>query len=196
MSELIPINWSDQEKSILIRDGAVIYRTVGETLFQQRQIGRRFWWQQTNYVIDGKYRLLDFPSRISEVAIYPDPERFFVSGTFNKSKRAQEAIIAKDACELRNRLGIGNLDEILPEASEVMEILFQHLEATLKETRLSGRDFSNRWIRTDTPISVGRLARIGFFGTTPQIRGWFTDRGLPDLGAVRWIVPRWYISLP
>ncbi|MBI2085852.1 hypothetical protein HYT74_00765 [Candidatus Daviesbacteria bacterium] len=128
MSELISISWSDQEKATLVNDGAVsIVQREKQFAVKDKQVDH-CGGKKTDYIIDGRNRLVDFPSKVLEVAIYPDPEKFFVQGTFNKSKGRQEAIIARDAHQLRNRLGISNLDEILPEAPEVMEILFQHLE--------------------------------------------------------------------
>lgn len=177
--------YTDEEKRILKEDGAVIYSLEGETIQVQREGGRKFW-----YVVDAGERFLTLPSRVMEVAIYPDPERFFVPDSFNKTKAQQEELVRKDGQELRVRLGIGDLEEILPEAPEATEVLFKHLDET--GVRLLGENYGYRYIRTNTPInSVGSIvAHVGSFGAGggPDVDDWFAHGGGPDVGAARWVV--------
>lgn len=71
------------------------------------------------------------PSRLSEVAIYPDPERFFVDGTGDKDVNTQESMAQKDGENLRERLKASELDVIIPdEASTLTELTFRHLDGT------------------------------------------------------------------
>lgn len=186
-----PITWSDEEREVLVKDGTVLYLPTGETINGQRQNNRPFWYVAGGYVIDGRNRLLDFPSRPIEIAIYPDPERFFVPGSFDKSKARQEDLILEDRDQLRKRTGLENLDQILPEASEATERIFDYLDKT--GIRLLGQDYGYRWLRTNTPTNKfgSRFADVGYFLGVDGLRvGDFSrDRGAPDLGAARWVVP-------
>ncbi|MEK7182599.1 MAG: hypothetical protein AAB694_00360, partial [Patescibacteria group bacterium] len=154
--------------------------------------GRRFL-----HVVSAK-RVLTTPSRIMEVAIYPDPERFFVPGTFSQLKATQEELVKKDGQELQARLGIEGLEEILPEAPEVTEVMFKHFDAT--GVRLLGEDYRDpnpetrywRYIRTNTPINKSGpfIAIVGHFFAVygPYVPDWNAYRADAFLGAARWVV--------
>lgn len=187
-----PITWSDEEREVLVKDGAVLYLPTGETINAQKQNNRPFWYVSEGYIIDGRNRLLDFPSRLIEIAIYPDPERFFAPGTFGKSKAAQEDLLKEDRDQLRKRTGLENLDQILPEASEGTERIFKYFDET--GIRLLGVDYGYRWIRTNTPTnkSGSLFALVGRFRDVVGGLGVFVfshDRGRPGMGAARWVVP-------
>lgn len=76
--------FSDEEKRVLKEDGAVIYALTGTTIPAQRELqakkGKPSFW----YVVEAGDRLLALPSRKIEVAIFPDPQRFFVPDSFGK----------------------------------------------------------------------------------------------------------------
>lgn len=186
-----PLTWSDEEKEVLIKDGAVLYLPTGETINGQKQNNRPFWYVAGGYVIDGRNRLLDFPSRPIEIAIYPDPERFFVPGSFDKSKAAQEDLLKEDCDQLRKRTGLENLDQILPEASEATERIFNYFDEI--RIRLLGKDYGYRWLRTNTPTNQsgsGFAGVGGFLDADGLVVGDFRrDGGRPALGAARWVVP-------
>lgn len=188
---LKPVTWSDEEKEVLLRDGAVVYLPIGETISRQIQLESPFCYVAHGFVIDGKNRLTDLPSRPIEVAIYPDPKRFFVESTFDESKVWQEVRLREDCDELRKRIGLENLDEILPEASEVTELAFRHFRET--QGRLFGKDYSYRWMRTNTPIDKwGSLfAGVGNWREVDGllINDWPGIGSHYGLGAARWLVP-------
>lgn len=193
-----PLTFTDQERETLVNDGAVLYLPTGETIKGQREAGRPFWYVASGFKEEGRNRLTEFPSRRIEVAIYPDPEIFFVPGSFNKTTDQQDALSAEDSENLRKRLGLAEIGIIRPEASEATEIMFKHFDAT--EVRLLGKDYMVEagqyypYIRTNTPTVLGgsRLACVGGFGADdgPSVFDWDRAGRHVGLGAARWVVPQ------
>lgn len=192
--------FTDEERKVLIDDGAYIYLPTGETIRGQQQADKPFWFVNEGYVVDedGKNRLLDFPARRIEIAIYADPkdpERFFVPGSFNKNTDQQDKLRAKDSEDLRKRLGFLGITMIRPEAPEVTEVMFKHFAET--GVRLLGEDWIKdgywRYIRTNTPTnkSGSDLASVGHWYADDgmNVHDWDRDRGRVDLGGARWVVP-------
>lgn len=114
--------------------------------------------------------------------------------SFNKTIEEQIALIEADAKSLRERLGLQNIGEILPEASEVTEVLFKHFDATLN-VHIFGKDYkhSNYWryIRTCTPTNKtgSFVAHIGLWAGEVGIGDWERYERSVLIGAARWIVP-------
>lgn len=186
--------FDDQEKEVLVNDGAVIYLPEGYTINIQRvrEIGTYFW-----NVIHETPRLTDFPPRRIEVAIYPDPERLFISDSFNKNVAQQDRLIEQDTEYLRRKLRAEGLIMWRPEASEVTEVMYKHFRET--GVNLLGADFMRRGgrygpsVRTSTPTKFGRFAVVsGSFrkGDGPQILDSYPQESNNNLGVIRWIVPR------
>lgn len=73
-----PMVFSEEEKKTLLADGAVIYLPTRETIKSQKAAKRPFRYIFNSQEVNDRDRLTDFPSRPIEVAIYPDPEKFFV----------------------------------------------------------------------------------------------------------------------
>lgn len=188
--------FTNRQKEVLVGDGAVLYLPVGESIQNQR-VNRKFCYVASGYDENGANRLLDFRSRIIEVAIYPEPERFFVPDTFNKTTNQQEILRKQDIENLKERLGLENITIIRPEATEVVDIMFQHFDAT--GICLLGKDFIDeykgywRYIKTSTPTSRdgSHLARVGYFHASdgPSIEGWLRGKRSVSLGLARWIIP-------
>ena len=188
-----PLTFSNQEREVLLGDGAVLYLLTGETIRDQQQAGRPFW-----YVVDGGERLLDFPALRIEVVIYPDPEKFFVPESFNKTITQQDNLMEQDTLNLRKRLGLEGITMVRPEASEVTEVVFKHFKET--QVRLFGENYKEQasgyypYTRTSTPTnkSGSYLAGIGFFSAVGGLRvsGWHLDHRYARLGLVRWVVPQ------
>ena len=149
------LTFTDETRRALLNDGAVIYLPTGETIKSQRDAKRPFAYLPEGFKVNGRNRLTEFPARKIEVAIYPDPEKFFVPDTFNKDTDRQTVLIEQDADSLRKRLGLENITEILPEASEATEVIFRYFDKTA--VRLLGRDYmrDGHWsyIRTATPTN-------------------------------------------
>src|SRR3989344_5778047 len=96
--------FSDKEKHVLEGDGAVVYALTGITIPAQEAARREkrkpsFW-----YIVEAGDRLTVLPSRTIEVAILPDPERFFVPYSFGQNIDTQERLASADVRILRVRL--------------------------------------------------------------------------------------------
>lgn len=189
--------FTEQEREILLADGAVLYLPTGKTINDQRAAGREFWYVAPGFMEEGKNRLTEFPSRRIEVAIYPAPERFFVPGSFDKTMGQQDEASREDAKELRKRLGLKGIEIVRPEASEVTEVMFEHFDAT--RVRLLGEEYREQaaghwpYIRTNTPTdkSGSCYVWVGSFDPNdgPDVDVWLGDDHLVFLGVARWVVP-------
>ncbi|MBI4084308.1 MAG: hypothetical protein HY431_00200 [Candidatus Levybacteria bacterium] len=190
--------FSQEQKEALVNDGAVIYLPTGVTIMKQEKLqlqkGKPSFW----YVTEGGDALLALPSRRMEVAIYPDPERFFVPGTFDKDLNEQERLAAEDGQALSQILGIEGIMQIIPaEASSVTEVAFQRLDGT--GIWLFGEEYAAaqglKWVygRTKNPTNrTGSfVADVGGARSDSglDVNGWHRDCGFDYLGAVRWVVP-------
>ncbi len=189
--------FTDQERKGYEDDGAFIYLPKGETIRGQKAV-RPLWLGTEGYVEeDGKNRLLDFPPRRIEVAIWADPkdpEKLFVPGSFDKNTDQQDKLRLKDAENLAKRLGFP-VNLIRPEAPEVTEVMQQHFNET--GVCLLGEDWIKdgywRYIRTGTPTnkSGSSFASVGYFsaGGGPDVDDWSRDKSRVYLGDARWAVP-------
>lgn len=182
---LKPITFSERTREVLISDGAVLYLPESKSLKDQKREGRSF-----RYIVDASSRgFLTLRARPIEVAIYPDPERFFVPKSSNIAKSLQEELQADDARALRQKLGVEDITEIMPEVSEATEVIFEHYDKT--GVRLLGMDFRYLYMKTNTPTnkSGSNVAIVGGFdGRGPSVHGWDVDGGIPGFRAARWIV--------
>lgn len=190
--------FTDEEKEALRTDGAVIYLLHGETILSQKESQRAKGKPSFGYVVDAGERLLVLPSRKIELAIYPDPEKFFVPQSFNKSVKKQEEVVAQDARDLRERLNLTGISEIIPdEAATLSEIVFQHLDAT--GVWLFGKEYAAAqgldWVygRTKNPTNASgsHVASVG--DADPDdglgVDGWLRGDGRHRVGALRLVVP-------
>jgi len=177
----------EDEKKKLIEDGAVIYELAGDTIGRQQESGRKFW-----YVTNGGQQLLQLPSLRTEVAIYPDPERFFVPKSGGKDLETIKALLREDAKNLRMRLKLDRIDEIVPnEASTLTELFFKHADKT--GVLLFGSEFGFLYGITNNPINdqATRVANVGSADVEHGlcIRGWFHEVGNAHVHVVRLVVP-------
>ncbi len=189
------IKFTDEERKALVDDGAVIYLPTGETIKAQKSARRPFWYIADGFKENGVNRLTEFPSRPIEVAIYPDPERFFVPESNSKTTDQQIALVEQDAHALRERLGLPNIGEVLPESSEATEVLFKHFDAT--GVRILGQDYMKdgywSYIRTNTPTNK-EGSGVAFVGGWDAADGldvfdWLRDASDVYFHAARWVVP-------
>ncbi len=187
--------FTDEETKKLIKDGAVIFSLIGETIEHQRTTGRLF-----RYIADGGDRLLKLPSIKTQVAIYPDPRRFFIPNSGNKDLPTQEKLTEKDGQELRKRLGLKDdgVDVIIPDqASTLTELIFQHLDKTTKKGNpvwLFGEDYGYLYGRTKNPVneSGSHVAYVGdaYPDYGVSVNDWNADDGHDRLRVVRLIVAK------
>ena len=189
--------FTDAEKEALIADGALIYTLRGETITAQRESQAKKGKPAFRDVVEGGDRTLVIPSRQIEIAIYPAPDKFFVSGSFTRNVREQEALVAADAGDLRKRLGKG-LGEMIPdEASTFTDITFQHLDATgdwlFGQRYAEAQGLSRVYGRTKNPTnsSGSSVANVG--AANPDrglhVGRWPRDYGDRSVGAVPIVVP-------
>lgn len=199
--EVEAVTFTDEEKEALKhvrKTEPQFYLPTGETIRSQ-QGSRRIGVYSSGYEEeDGTNRLLDFPARRIEVAIWADPknpEDFFIPGSFKKDTDQQDKLRAKEAEALSKRPGLRGVTIIRPEASEVTEVMFKHFDET--GVRLLGQDWVKdgywRYIRTNTPTtkSGSRLARVGGFNADlgPSVLDWLRDESNVNLGLAFWVVP-------
>lgn len=164
--------FTEQETGVLIGDGVAILDLTEETIEDQQKAGRRF-----GYVSARGDILLKVPSIKTQVAIFPDPERFFVPNTGWKGFSTrddlamQEELTKKDAEELRERTGLEDLDEIIPSsAATLTQLTFLYFDRTTREGKgvwLFGRDYGFRYGRTNHPMNrsdAPEFFRVGFAG--------------------------------
>jgi len=182
--------FTEEERKILKDDGAKIYPIEGETIQAQMDAGRPF-----HYVAD-RVLLLNTPSLVSEMAIYPNPNRFFVSSTLGKKLSKQEKLVKKDASQLRKRLGLKGIDEIIPqEAATVTELLFKHRRGSKSKVWLLGESYRHLRVITKNPTDESglRVALVSFrFSMGPGliVETWDRNLGFSDICAIRLIVPK------
>lgn len=187
--------WSTEEKRALVEDGAVIYPSTETTIRTQRLGGQPFWYVVKAFQLKGKNRLLDYPSRLTEVAIYPYPDRFLVAKSIKEKVPAQREILFENLLEVQRRLGLENLAQTLPEAAEATEIIFRHFHATGE--RILGMNYKDRWMRTATPTEevsdsyMGvHVAHVGEWAVPGLVVDQWRERNVEHtLGAACWLVP-------
>ncbi len=189
------VKFSDEERRVLISSGAKLYLPRGETVKAQLAASRPFSDITHGYQENGRNRLSEFPARPIEVAIYPQPENFFVPDSLNKTTDEQIALIETDAQLLREELGLPNITEVLPEVSEATEVLFKHFIST--GMRILGNEYTTdgklSLIRTSTPINEDG-SDVAYVGAWDRYRGlsvggWYRNQSYNLISVARWVVP-------
>ena len=193
--------FTDPEEQAFKKDGAYFIDLTGETIEDQREAKRLF-----GYVTDGGNGLLKLPSIKARVAIFPDPKKFFIPNSGNKSLPTQEELAKKDGQELRKRLGLKDdgVDVIIPDqASTLTELTFRYLDETTKKGKgiwLFGPDYAVAqgldWVygRTKNPVyeSGSLVAGVGVAdpGGGVDVGRWRADGGDRHLHVVRLVVAK------
>lgn len=201
--EVDAITFTDEERKALLEVRAIkprFYLPTGETIRGQLGSRRLDVYPEGYTEEDGTNRLRDFPARRIEVAIWADPENpeeFFVRGSFNKSTDQQDRLRVKEAEDLSKGPGLSGVTMIRPEAPEVTEVMFKHLDET--GVRLLGEEWIDkkndywRYIRTSTPTNKpgSLVADVGYFRADdgPDVSDDPVGEGDPHLGDARWVVP-------
>ncbi|MEK7497564.1 MAG: hypothetical protein AAB656_01455 [Patescibacteria group bacterium] len=179
--------FSDKDREALLKNGAVIYELTGKTIVAQQEAGERFW-----YITDGGERLVKKPSRLGEVAIFPEPSEFFIPGSGNKTLAEQEKLAEKDTNVLRKELKTKGIKVIIPEeASTFTGVTFKYLKETGKW--LLGEDYGYNYGRTKNPTneSGSSVAIVGCANSDNglSVGGWRRDSGSDGVRVVRLVVP-------
>lgn len=191
-------SFTDEEKAALINDGAVVYTLQEETVNSQKEAQQSKGKPSFGYLVDGGERLVAKPSKRIQVAIYPDPDKFFVPNSFSKSVTKQEERVAQDAQDLRQRLNLSNVTEIIPdEAATLTEIVFKHLDETgewlfdKKYAAAQGLDWVYGRTKNPTNSSGSSVANVGDADPDDGVRvgDWARGHGDHDVGVARLVVP-------
>ena len=187
--------FTDQEKEALRKDGAAIFSLIGETIKDQVSARRLF-----REVPNGVYRLLNLPSIKTEVAIFSDPNKFFVSNSGNKDLLTQENLARQDGQELRERLGLKDdgVDVIIPDqASTLTELTFKYLDETTKKGEgvwLFGKDYGYLYGVTKNSVNKSG-SEVAIVGNADRDRGvhvydWYRGKGDARIHVVRLVVAK------
>jgi hypothetical protein len=188
------------ERETLLKDGAYIYGLAGETMSLQIEIQKQKGWPSFTYIEKPNEEFLLKPSLISEVAIYPDPNKFFIPNSGMAMLYEQEELTKDDTKDLRQRLQLPGISVIIPkEVSTLTEITFKHLDGT--GNWLFGCEYALahnlKSIYGRTKDSVDEhdpnTAAVGGIGVTPSkglgVVAWPRNLPMINLWAVRLIVP-------
>lgn len=194
-------SFTDTEERALKEDGAHFIDLTGETIEDHRKAQRPF-----RYITNGGDKLLKLPSIKARVAIYTDPNRFFIPNS-GVDLFTQDKLAKKDGQELRERLGLKNdeVDVVIPDqASTLTELIFRYFDETARKGKgvwLFGGEYASAqgqcWVygRTKNPVneSGSNVAYVG--GAHPVDGGvrvgyWPRDSGSARLKVVRFIVAK------
>ncbi|MBI2034235.1 hypothetical protein HY388_01230 [Candidatus Daviesbacteria bacterium] len=192
--------FTDRERKKLLADKAKAYLLSRTTILQQKEAraakGQPSFW----HITDGGDRLLALPSRDIEVAFFPDPNRFFVEGTFGKDTNTQERLVRAAGQTLGNRLGLPNIAGIITdEAATWSDLTYQYLDDPEGGEWLFGPKYAEAvgksWVyaRTKNPTNASGsdVAHVGLAspGRGLGISGWDRASGHGGGGAPLLVVP-------
>lgn len=179
--------FSEAEKKALKREGLVVYPLVGLSIQDQKNAGQQFW-----YIIDAGEKFLTMSSRATEVAFNPDPKKFYLPGSNNKTLDQQIAMIQEYSDDLQKRLKLQSAEAIMGEAPDYVELIFTHFDATNKRERLFGQKYGFNYARTKTPTVGSFVADVGDFivDSGPCVCDLRRGNGNDDVFAVPLVVPK------
>jgi hypothetical protein len=171
-------------------DGAVILTTFGQTLTSQREIQEREHRPSFQQMVNAP-ELLNRPSELMQVAIYPDPDRFYIPGSENADLETQEALAREDGEQQRKRLGLDCIDVIVPKRAATLSGIF-FATRKLSGELMFGRKYGCHYGRTSD--SIGNGSKTAIVGDVDPASGivissWPHNQGSDDIRAVRLIVP-------
>lgn len=176
------LQFSDQSKEALIKLGYRIYPFTGQSIKSLREAGKPFWvtWHQDYHDLE------NFPARLSEVAINPDPKKFFLSESNNRTLEQQIKLMEEFSKKLTTR--IPGVKAVLGEAPDYIELVFAHLDKS--GVRLFGEKYDHNYTRTVTRVGSFSVD-VGRFRVDDDLRvdNWFFDRGYNSLWAAPLVVP-------
>lgn len=175
--------FSDQTKDVLKQEGYLVYPLTGQSIRSLREAGKPFWstWHRDYPDFE------NLPSRLSEVAINPDPKKFFLPKSNSKTLTEQEEMIKDYSKQLAKRLV--SVKAVLGEAPDYVELAFAHLDATGEY--LFGEKYSYDYTRTKTLTAEARVACVGGFVAADglSIDRWRPDDSISGLWSVPLVVP-------
>lgn len=172
----------------LIRNRAVIFDPLETSLAQLVAANRPFW-----YLIDRENRdFMSLSSRPTQIAIFPDPEQFYVPESNNLSLNRQRELLKIDLAEVvKTKMGIGGVEEVIDNVATHAGLVFAYLDKTNGRVGLHGDGYGYRCVRTETPTIGSSVALVGYFRTAfgLLVSDWHRDKGNESLRALRLLVP-------
>lgn len=177
--------FSDEAREALEAEGYKIYLLTGQSIRSLREGGKKFWstWHRDYPEFEGK------TSRLSEVAINPDPDRFFLPNSNNKTLEQQLRMVEKFSKQLRGRERLSGVEAVVGEAPDYAELAFAYLKATGQY--LFGESYDSRYTRTVTPTVGSDVALVGYFDAPDglDVYYWYCDRGSDSVWVAPLVVP-------
>lgn len=153
------LRFSQETLQGLEKEGYLIYELGGQSIRSLKEQGKKFNsdWHKSNL----KFETLI--SKKSQVAI--NPKQLFLSDSNRKTYKQQEEMVKGFSEELSRR--VPSIEAIIGEASDYLELAFQHLDATSE--RLFGETYEYYYTRTKTPTEGPFLATVGYFNAKTSI---------------------------
>lgn len=131
-------------------------------------------------------------SRPSQIAIFPEPARFYVPESNNLGLDGQKRRIREDMEEeIKGRMRIGGVDMIMGDVATHTGLVFAYFDRNRRRVRLHGVDYGYNYARTETPSVGSDVALVGNFGEFHglSVVGWPRGRGYGIVWALRLVVP-------
>ena len=170
------------------RNNGVILDPLETSLALLVAAGRSFW----SIVNMENPDFMNLVSRPTQIAIFREPEKFYVPESNNKSLKEQEQLLEVDEAEvIRKSWGIGGLKLVIGDVATHPGLVFAYFDKTGGKIKLHGEYYGYRQVRTDTPTVGSRVAGVGYFYGVDglYVDGWRRDVGYVHVWAVRLGVP-------
>lgn len=176
--------FSPEARTVLENAGYSIYGLTGQSIKTLREAGRKFWstWHKG-------HDFENLASRLSEVAIHPDPEQFYLPNSNKKTLSQQEELVGRFSEQLRTDKEIKGVEAIIGGVADYTELAFAHLDRTRE--RLFGEKYGYRYTRTNTPTVGSGVAIVGDFDARfgLYVSDWSRDDGDPRVWVSPLVVP-------
>jgi len=172
------------ERRALEKDGLLIYPFSLQTIRSQKDAGKPFW-----NMVDAGPQFEAVPSMVGEVAFIPDPKRFYLPESNNKTLGQEEELIKEYGRELRERLNLpDHIKTVIGQAPDYTQLAFMHQEETGEY--LFGPKYGHNFARSKTPTNGLFVAFVGYFSANLglNVNEWDRGRGFAGAFAVPLVV--------
>lgn len=154
------------------RNHGVVFNPLESSLAKLVAAKKPFWGFKNRDNPD----FMNLVSRPTQIAIFPEPQDFYVPESNNLHLDQQRELLAVDEIEVvKKKMGIGGLRLIMGDVathtglvfayfdrSEPTDVMFAFLYRS-DGIRLHGADYDYRYARTETPTVGSRVACVGVF---------------------------------
>lgn len=128
----------------------------------------------------------------SQVAIFPDPEQFYVPLSNDLSSGGQRLAQITDMEEVVNKkMGIGGIESVMGDLPTHAGLIIAHLDKTDRQVYLHGKNYGKRTARTETRTINSETATVSwpFARLGVEIGSYPLSPGNSNLWVVRLGVP-------